>query len=379
MQAFGGRPKVDCRGVDDGERSSRRACRRMPLLSLLCVLLLAPAARAAPVSSDRFALVLGEAAYESLPPEPGCAVSAQVIGERLRALGFDLVMRTDASNGEISAALIDLTRRAGSAADPTVVVYFCGHVVAFDGRTFLLPVGAALARPPDALAEGLPAQALIDLAGRNSRVGLTIFDLYDLSSHSGPAIPPAVTSLLADQKLLPGHVVLAAVEKVVTTTATPLAQSLSAALAQPPIELDRLSAAIRKDLTDSGAAFAASGNGGGAALIAALPPAAQPQPAAPKPVTTPTSLAPPATSAAAPTVPAPGLPAEQQYSVLDRRRVQAALRLLGYYNGAVDGVFGPQTRAAIRHYQHDAGEPATGTLTSEEADRLVAGLPQTSR
>ncbi|HJU16026.1 MAG TPA: peptidoglycan-binding protein, partial [Stellaceae bacterium] len=77
--------------------------------------------------------------------------------------------------------------------------------------------------------------------------------------------------------------------------------------------------------------------------------------------------------------PAISLPDEQHYSVLDRRRVQAALHLLGYYEGAVDGVFGPRTRAAIRHYQQDAGVPATGTLTPDEAARLLVGLPRASR
>jgi peptidoglycan hydrolase-like protein with peptidoglycan-binding domain len=152
---------------------------------------------------------------------------------------------------------------------------------------------------------------------------------------------------------------MAASESAAAATATPLAQSLSAALAKPPGDLDAISAAIRKDLAGSGVALAVFGNGGGASLVAAAAPAppARPPPAAP----------------------AIGMPAEGQYSLLDRRRVQAALRLLGYYGGVVDGVFGPQTRAAIRHYQHDAGVPQTGTLTPQQAARLLAGLPLTGR
>jgi peptidoglycan hydrolase-like protein with peptidoglycan-binding domain len=70
------------------------------------------------------------------------------------------------------------------------------------------------------------------------------------------------------------------------------------------------------------------------------------------------------------------MPEEAEYSVLDRRRIQAALRQLGYYDGDVDGVIGPETRAAIRRYQHELGAPMTGTLTPPEATRLVAGLAQ---
>jgi peptidoglycan hydrolase-like protein with peptidoglycan-binding domain len=55
----------------------------------------------------------------------------------------------------------------------------------------------------------------------------------------------------------------------------------------------------------------------------------------------------------------------------DRRQVQEALERLNYYNGPVDGIFGPQTRAAIRRYQRTIGVESTSRLTAEEATRLV--------
>ena len=56
---------------------------------------------------------------------------------------------------------------------------------------------------------------------------------------------------------------------------------------------------------------------------------------------------------------------------VDRRRVQAALSRLGYYDGKVDGIFGPDTRAAIRRWQHELHAPMTGTLSAAEANRLA--------
>src|SRR5437763_4620856 len=44
--------------------------------------------------------------------------------------------------------------------------------------------------------------------------------------------------------------------------------------------------------------------------------------------------------------------------------VQTALAREGYYDGAVDGVLGPATRNALRHYQRDHGLDATGGITS---------------
>ena len=58
---------------------------------------------------------------------------------------------------------------------------------------------------------------------------------------------------------------------------------------------------------------------------------------------------------------------------------QTALARLGYYDGKIDGIFGPDSRAAIRRYQHelgadddrpshrDTGEPAHCRRMSNEA------------
>ena len=43
--------------------------------------------------------------------------------------------------------------------------------------------------------------------------------------------------------------------------------------------------------------------------------------------------------------------------------VQENLARMGYYNGVVDGAFGPMTSSAIRRYQYDNGLPVTGRIT----------------
>ena len=55
----------------------------------------------------------------------------------------------------------------------------------------------------------------------------------------------------------------------------------------------------------------------------------------------------------------------------DRRDVQIALARLGYYDGRIDGVIGPDTRAAIRRWQHEIGAEMTGALSGAQATRLV--------
>ena len=51
------------------------------------------------------------------------------------------------------------------------------------------------------------------------------------------------------------------------------------------------------------------------------------------------------------------------YTVGQVRQVQQTLHRLGYYNGNVDGDFGPNTQNALQRFQTSAGQPVTGTLT----------------
>ena len=82
---------------------------------------------------------------------------------------------------------------------------------------------------------------------------------------------------------------------------------------------------------------------------------------------------PPAAPVAAPAVPSP----EEVESSLGlgrgaRRMVQAGLSSLGYEPGPADGLFGARTREAIRRYQGEKRFEATGYLTAEQSQALVA-------
>jgi hypothetical protein len=351
-------------------RRRKRAPWRGGLLALAALPALAPCARAEP-AAGRLALVVGESAYAKLPPVPGCAVSAREIAERLRQLGFDVAERADASNGALGAALAALSRQAAAAPGASVVVYFCGYAVTFDSRVFLLPVGAVLDRPSDVLTQGLPAQSVLDLAARDTRVGLGVLDTYQ-PPRAEPGGAEALAALVAARAGSAGHFTVAGTEAAVGTTATPLAQVLSEALAKPPVDLDALMGDLGRTLGSGRAgAFEAAGGSSTAGPVLLVPPAvpSAPPPAAPPPVSAPAVAA----------APAPTMPEEDRYDAQDRRRVQAALRDLGYYDGAIDGVIGPETRAAIRRYQHELGAPMSGRLTAAEATRLVAGPTRDAR
>ena len=107
-------------------------------------------------------------------------------------------------------------------------------------------------------------------------------------------------------------------------------------------------------------------------------PAASPAPSPATPPSAPAAergqaTAPPLATLAAPTA---TLPAEDQMSEADRRQVQEVLKHLNYYQGPIDGKFGPLTRAAIRRFQDSISVKRTGYLTAAEATRLKGSVPR---
>ena len=79
-----------------------------------------------------------------------------------------------------------------------------------------------------------------------------------------------------------------------------------------------------------------------------------------------------ATAPSSSTALAAAMPAEDKMNAENRRQVQEALQRLGYYEGPLDGKFGPATRSAIRRFQASIGAEATGRLNETEASRLVS-------
>jgi hypothetical protein len=62
---------------------------------------------------------------------------------------------------------------------------------------------------------------------------------------------------------------------------------------------------------------------------------------------------------------------EDSLTLDERRGVQSRLQSLRLYRGVADGIFGEQTREAIREFQKLSGAPETGYLTQAQFERLV--------
>lgn len=70
---------------------------------------------------------------------------------------------------------------------------------------------------------------------------------------------------------------------------------------------------------------------------------------------------------------------EDDGDIIELALRQRALSALGYYNGEIDGSYGPMTRRSVRDFQGDLGFDLTGVLTPAETVTLVCHAALTAR
>lgn len=334
------------------------------LATLLALSTIATAHAQAP----RPALVLGSGDYTALPPIPGCLASAQAVAAALTAQGFAVTQAANPSNGGISGAIASFADQRSSSHATLAVLYVCGHVTSFNHRLFLLPATATLGAPTDVLTQGILAASLgTALPATPTSQVLALLDSVPLDLAADAAAAQALVAAPPQ----PGAGLGIAMEANVGSTVTPFARAIAAALGTPGVTAAALLQAAQQA---SGVHVYAQADLAPPPAPPLPPPAAAPKPSPPPPAPPPPQAAaqPPTAPPPAASPPAAGFPGEEQMTEADRRRVQAKLGELGYYDGRIDGVFGPDTRAAIRRFQHEIGAPMTGTLTAAGAARLAA-------
>jgi hypothetical protein len=331
----------------------RDAGRRLGV-AVIPMLLLCGAALGAPAQPASFALVIGESAYSAALALPACTLSARMVAASLERDGIAVTSVLDATDGAISAALGAFAQRLGSTPGSTAIVYACAYATADSGRNFLLPIETVLARSSDAATQGILARSLTAMPSRAGAASSLV--VLDTAAWPGGAAPN--WHAIATDPDPSGSSIVAATSGADTTSPTPLADALSTALAAHDPDAGAIAAALAQHLAGRpGLTIATRAGSAPAPLVPVrLAPAAAPPPPAPPP---PPPPAPPA------------IPDEAATSSAQRQAIQTALQKLGYYDGAVDGIYGADTRAAIRRYQHELGHAMTGRLTQDEANALV--------
>ena len=126
-------------------------------------------------AGKRVALVVGDSAYQNVPPLRNPANDAAMMEITFRQAGFDVVdARHDLSAQEARQALRQF---ADSAQDADIaVIYYAGHGVEVDGINYLIPVDARLERDNDVFDEALPLDRVLLAVEPARQLRLVILD-----------------------------------------------------------------------------------------------------------------------------------------------------------------------------------------------------------
>lgn len=136
----------------------------------------APAVKPAQIVNERrVALLIGNAAYQSVAALPNPRRDAETLARALRGVGFQSVqLVSDLSREQLAKALQSFASEADSA--DWAVVYFAGHGLEIGGINYLIPVDAKLKADRDVPLEAVALdQVLTSVAGAR-KLRLVVLD-----------------------------------------------------------------------------------------------------------------------------------------------------------------------------------------------------------
>jgi len=137
-------------------------------LTLLCAMIqFAPEAEAA----KRVALIIGNDSYDTLPNLNNARADAQGMAKKLRSLGFDVILKLNASRRSFGRALAEFEGKAAGA--DVGLVFYAGHGIQSGSRNYLISSDARIEVEEDLRLEGIGADALLT-AMKNAGTDLNI-------------------------------------------------------------------------------------------------------------------------------------------------------------------------------------------------------------
>ncbi|MDT8857503.1 caspase family protein [Paracoccaceae bacterium Fryx2] len=169
----------------------------MTMRAALLVLL----AWAAPALAEpRFALVIGNGAYQAVAPLDNAVADAQLMAGTLERKGFTVTLLIDTGQADLKRGIGQFGRQLREAgADATGLFYYAGHGVQSFGANYLLPVDASLTDAADLGLVGVPADAILrQMYSARNKTNIVILDAC--RNNPFAAIPDLGDNGLAEMK-----------------------------------------------------------------------------------------------------------------------------------------------------------------------------------
>ena len=405
----------------DARQSYGDGRRVRPAVAAVAAAVVLSALPVAAGAAERVALVIGNGAYAHVKRLPNPGNDAADVGAAFERLGFTVTRVADADQATLRQRLRDFTRAAGAA--EVAVVFYAGHGMEVDGRNFLVPVDAKLLSDQDVEFEAVPLELVMRSVERARGLRLVVLDACRDNPFTARMQSAGATRSIGRglARVEPqGETLVAYAAKGGSVAAdgdgrnSPYTGALLRYLEEPGVDVGRLFRKVRDDV------LASTGGRQEPFVYGSLPgrdvylaSAAAPPPPPPPPKDG--AKAALDTAKEVGTVAAyqsvvkhfPGTfeadmaqaqidklegakeplvvvggntvdeaPAEVEkglgLSLEQRRLVQMGLAAAGRDPGGADGLFGGKTRRALSAWQASKEVEATGYLTKEQGELLVA-------
>ena len=310
-------------------------------------------------AAGRVALVLACEKYENFEESQIDVKWAGDLGQALKDQNFDVTVAGDRNDAGSRAALREFSFKASGADFALIVV--SGHVLTYQNQSFFLPQNAKIQRATDLFSRALSLASIADIAGKAKSAALLVVMTV-------PEIPPTVSGIetrpAMGQQAANVVTVFSSSQRVPVSSVDRIAEQASDKL---------LAAAQEETLTLAALANSVSADGTGLVVGAVSDiDLSDPSPGEKPEGGSKTANLQTAEPAAKTQADTQSLQTGEDGLTLDERRnVQRRLQSLRLYQGVADGVFGEQTKVAIRELQKLSGAPETGNLTRAEFERLV--------
>jgi hypothetical protein len=283
---------------------------------------------------------------------------ADVVQAALQAMGAETLRSIDPNNAEMRSMLRRFADESENAR--ATFVYLDMPAVIFAEREYVLPEGTgltyssdALAHPTDLFTKSIPLLSFARIAGLAEQGGTVIMTVSDPVD----GLLDGLTQVVVAPEPVPGA---SPVLIVNNADAAPIIQTIEAMRRDSAVEVGAM---LRRMAVHDGVTISALPE---SSIFLKEKPASEPvrdevlESAVIPEDTTPPETVEPAETLEELTV------LQQSLSRSEKRSIQRSLRDLGFYNGLVDGIFGPQTSDAVATFQTERGEEATGLLNSRQ-------------
>ena len=125
------------------------------IISMIGLICLSVALGDRALAGSRFALVIGNGAYQATSPLNNPPNDANLMAETLADKGFEVTKLIDASQREMRKAMLEFGRALRSGDAEAGLFYYAGHGVQVKGENYLIPVNAQIEAEDEIELEGI--------------------------------------------------------------------------------------------------------------------------------------------------------------------------------------------------------------------------------